>query len=1288
MNYKLVLVEVFAVAAAYLIVSLPAAFATEVSIAGTSINMDIIPKKYVRRDISVSGDDVSIGVSSYVNDYEVESVNLFACGAKNPAECADTVAPDTGPSITYDWNDISDSGTANLMFLVKLRECESAESCDEPVYYPWVGFWHSIEDKSVQAESELEHMDIYVETGKVPETQNWINNEKMNIPFNWLKYPYTVFTGADSIYGVRTSDFSAFSSETLGDEDGEAGDSVQELGGNWYFAFPESGGETMHPITLYSNTISQSECGVGGCELDENCLTCPEDCACTAGYCDVGDATCKPTGIIGLTVTQVSETVFQSCNEPHGLDVRVKVNNPPTGASLQGAEYKLDGADYVSTDCEKISGHYYSCPVTVPAFPFGSFGECGTGSYTVTGNKIKFNIQYPDGTGTGSVTREAGFADITVGSYDCGDGTCHDGGEGTGHGPDLGETASNCCWDCACDESKYCDATEAAEEEDLCKAKLRDSDFEITTLEPGSFAPGGDGDTSFSGGFDLGFKIKKAPSTLSVDTIGASCELDCSVFDEAWENKQVCAASCSASCMEGSVNSDGAYETTCDISFVIPDPDADTEFVYSNQKNYRLTPTLTVSTSYEDAGRETIIKGFSSETKSNAVVGSGYCGDGKQGVGETQDNCCFDTGCADGSYCDTGATSGYRLLDSDQCMPLDGITMDIVAGSKEPSNMMFRDYTEDSTVSFDVSISNPPSGVDYSYSCMFGDGDDSLIQCNDIICEENDAESTNDVAVFSCEITIDSLDIGDYENSDFYNDAEALVIPTDVDFSITFNDGPDSASLDLNAELGNIQIGINPDCGDEYCDPNFEDSNNCCLDCPCPGEDEYCNPDAAVNGQCMGPDDIELVIDSIKPRLAVCCIDNLRTACRFTSVLGCAASGLTSMIGGYGMGGFPSILGFGAAEGGGEFAPEGDRLKLQSDNEVLINEILGAGTADEFITELMQTGIPEAGGMLNMPNTMTIKAHVINAPSDIILPYDGYSMKLGAAGNLPEELEQLKGFTGLNCYEDPDNDAAGYYECKFNLRPIMSQVPFRILDEFDINILDMIPGINTLGTAGMPKMAELRFNIKYGEGDEKVSKELSDTGMFAMAMMKSYALKSTQEEIKDIEKKIADLEKTENTIYAVLGAGAVFCSGQCGLCCPVCVPPVCVICGGCCCGINCLCIPFPSCKVCWVIYACISSVLLTALGFVQDKIADLEQQVQKLNSQIGGVGEAAASGGMMEGIGLTIAKVASFMVCMFGIKMVATEGAAAGAAGGTTTPAAGTLESSPFGPLPPGTTWA
>jgi len=1135
MKYKIALTEAVVVVVAWLIITMPAAYATQVSVLwGGEIHYtaDMDQRDWVIITKSVNSNRVTINVTNTTPEYDMEYLYLFKCKGKNPTDCVSQYpgAPDTNPNVIYDWDELaSASGIANILFLVKLATED---------FSSWVGFWHTIEkvgSEYVQTESSLGSMEASASLYDYRYPISTWASERFAIPFNWLGSPYAVLEGVSKLYKISTDDFSSFQSEAVQD------DSITSLDNNFLFAFPESAtGDIMNPVTFYSNPLPV--CGDGACEVNDCCY----DCGCPSSqYCDTAGGTegvCRVNNM-GLEVTKVTQTSFSDCNTEHELEITVRVKNPPTGLEISGQEYRLDGAGYTSSSCENLGGYYYRCPVTVPALPFGSMPECGTGAYTISSNRIKFNVRYYDGPSLQFESITTSFSDILLGSYVCGNGACEGG---------LGESADNCCYDCACKEGQYCDSSEPVDGADLCRTKLSDSSLSIISVSPVNFNP-----SEYGEPLTIGLEIDNAPSTLNVRLSQAKCSMDCSYVDNVL-GQSPCDASCDATCT-GSLNG-GVHESECTIEFSITNPEYDAE------NSYTLTPEITYPVLYSDGSRD-IISGELSVTGGSITIGASYCGDGNcdPEMGEDSSSCCYDCGCAEGEYCDTEHREWPS--ESDQCLSEEGISLEIA--NMHPSPASFADYAAENEIIFDARINNPPSGMDYGYSCVFGDGSDA-IQCG-IACSEEEPVSDN-ILGMSCSITLDLRSGFDYESSGFYDPATKIIriSPALLKVSLDYNNGPAEASKELSAPLGEIKMDVISHCGsgagyrswDSRCDPHDreaaceselgENEETCCCDCGCEGygENSYCyyNPDDLLaTGVCSYTSGISLAIDSVTPDPAVCCIDNYQTGCMFVTV-------------------------------GGECAGF-ERAALD----------------------------PWSGG-LQPSSGVTVKAHITNPPADLRLSSGNYHMKING--------EEQAGFGGVHCFADQD-EGFGHYKCMFNLAPI-----------------------DTIQEGTEEKDVELLFTVHYTIGGEKVTQELSAGTSFSVERQKTEVLKDREDEIEDLESKISRMNTIKNIVYAILVIGAGICASMCIW-------------------------DWGFCKLCWIIYACVASALLTALTFVNSHVNNYKSMVNQLNAEIGNTEDAMEQAGQMEQLGTAILGAAAGVACMVGIFMGGNPGTAGAAGAGS-----------------------
>ena len=220
-----------------------------------------------------------------------------------------------------------------------------------------------------------------------------------------------------------------------------------------YFTITYNDGQTAKTKTISAPfgpiSIPSQACGDGQCNMGESQSTCCLDCGCssTSQYCDEVNG-CRDKGSVSISISPTSPLSFTDCREEHTASLLVTVNNAPSDMSLDYSAYLQSGAvKGWNLNCEKVTVSVYNCSLVIPALE--SEG-CSLPSKTVSGNSLNMTVSFPDGKSKQVVTHLSGsFEDIQVTPvYHCGDGTCES---------DLGEGSSNCCYDCPCGESNYCD---------------------------------------------------------------------------------------------------------------------------------------------------------------------------------------------------------------------------------------------------------------------------------------------------------------------------------------------------------------------------------------------------------------------------------------------------------------------------------------------------------------------------------------------------------------------------------------------------------------------------------------------------------------------------------------------------------------------------------------------------------------------------------------------------------------------------------------------------------------
>ena len=242
-------------------------------------------------------------------------------------------------------------------------------------------------------------------------------------------------------------------------------------------------------VSFGSVSVGSYECGSRGCEsgLGEDSYSCCYDCGCSEGYyCSTNQGNpsggvCKseltnynfyalgwsfePKPMNFYTHTTSGDTVkfvAQITNKPLWLNVR----NPLCSMSCsecdsEGTCTSCSGSvqcDLSCVEADSMDSSVYnsSCQLT-----FRIAGYNAAMDYKMTPD-ISVVVDYYDANQMESVKLEDTLPDISIGGNYCGDGDCDD---------TLGETQENCCYDCGCGATEYCDTKydTGPSSEDSCK---------------------------------------------------------------------------------------------------------------------------------------------------------------------------------------------------------------------------------------------------------------------------------------------------------------------------------------------------------------------------------------------------------------------------------------------------------------------------------------------------------------------------------------------------------------------------------------------------------------------------------------------------------------------------------------------------------------------------------------------------------------------------------------------------------------------------------------------------
>lgn len=883
MNYKNVLIGVFAILAGALILDLPVVGAMQINImrpVGSNwVQHDqvvIAPGNLVSKTVSVqpiggifpwTDAKVIINISNTTAS-ELEMVYVYKCGDLSPTECVETETPDMHAILNNDldiemmWNGMSHvttpcstspgscMETANMFFLFKVNDNGKMI---------WIGKWNKMERRTDDFsepylyEYDISEVDLHTEISFLTLAKNFVSMY-LSLPLNPQWVSGAVFQGADSLYELSASSSDLQQSSPSFQTDNHTGSEIQGISEDYSFVFADTGYGVLNPITLKLNP--SFNCGDSICDTvkGESSANCCYDCPCSSGYyCDGGtEGNCRLESLISLGLYGTPDTSVTNCNEQHVINITAEVNNGPSDMDLTRTEYRLDGAAY-TTQCEEVMINVYECAITVPAMP-----DCHGGEYSVGPNYLDFSISYSDGPGSGTKDLIAQFPDIVVGSFTCGQDGCESG---------LGENSDNCCHDCGCSQG-YCDIENGAQPDTgTCKQDINTGNL-YAAASPTHFYTHNDAAGDI---VNLMLEINNAPASLGIT--GSSCEIACTG----------CSAYCDVSCSEISSSDPNIFNASCLLTFIIGS--------YDSATDYSLSPTLNLSVNYNNGSSGDIAKTFT-KALNTISVGSSWCGDSICAPNENQLNCCYDCPCSGEYYCDTADINAPTAGDS--CKPEGGIRL--VVDGVETSAFDYHDVSHYTTMV--AHVENAPASLEGVTSCMFGNG--SYMYCN-MACEPFGDNTTSHM--LQCNLSVPVID---YKTSPFYNPStEKITIgPNTMNYSVTYNNGSALVSKELSAGFPSISINVKSRCGSgvgyfgvegERCMPYNrtlacetdlgESSANCCCDCPCP-IGRYCLISGGYgNGQCADIGSISLAIDKVEPSPIECEIDETRTLCKFSEQL-------------------------------------------------------------------------------------------------------------------------------------------------------------------------------------------------------------------------------------------------------------------------------------------------------------------------------------------------------------------------------------------------------------------
>ncbi len=830
MNLKLS-IEAFAILASYLILTLPVAGATEVSIyynnapSGSPIVLDY--SGMVKKSLTIKNPGVSASVSLSVTNATVDGMileaHVYKCKGSNPSVCLSQASPVTYASsflAEYAWSEVSVGGgypqVANTMTFVKVKRNGGVS---------WLGYWDVItrtSETSFSVDSrDISEIEVHAKASQFISPIRYFIQSFYMLPMNPKWISKIVFRTATDLNVLKSSEMPIIDAEVV------SGNELTSVGETYGFIFPKGS------VVLGSSTLNLNPdytCGAYGCETDltEGQSNCCYDCGCPAGsYCDAA-MVCKVSSAITMSLHGTPDTRVINCNEDHVIYIPVKVNNLPSDAAVKSATQSLGGS-VRSLACTKGSGGIFSCAVFVPAVE-----DCDTGEYWVGPNSLTLVIEYSNGAIKATKSMSVGFPDITIGSFECGNEVCES---------SLGESQSNCCLDCMCPAGKYCDwgGFGSVPSDAKCKDPLANGDLYLGSIKPSHFS-----DQPLTGNSpDIVVSIKNSPLNLHLDSL--SCTMECS------SSEGICASTCTLQSCVTDESVPGIFSRDCELNFIISN--------YDPLTDYELSPVFTAEVRYSN-GTGGVMEATLTNTFPIISIGAHWCGDVVCGSDESSYKCCYDCGCPEGQYCDTKTRTGPSS--GDGCRNRDfAVEVESVGGK------LFQDSSIQHYLDIPGTVSGYPSGTEMYGECEIQDGE---FECA-VICMREDSPIGTEYN-FTCQMIIPPID---YIGSPYYDPETREITLTGNSFTIihVYNDGPDNVTEGYNFTAGDIRLNVTSHCGEGGCETNLDETQaTCCRDCGCStyGNDYFCYTGKNPNGACLPNSSIIMEIIGYEPEPVDCII--------------------------------------------------------------------------------------------------------------------------------------------------------------------------------------------------------------------------------------------------------------------------------------------------------------------------------------------------------------------------------------------------------------------------------
>ncbi len=291
-NPGLLVLQIFAVIASYLMLSVTFASAYQINIFGDTDQAtasiqgfgDLMDKEFTfEYDYARNAHYMSIKLESRSDSAQMRKVYFYVCRDYNPVQCilrGDPPHIGTSPSGSIPvheeemkWSDVSTGGSANFMAIVKM---------DVEGRTVWTGSWDHVEKtgsgigpESFEHESyDVDRLNLYLDPGVNPgPVKNYIE-ARNRIPSSYVNrsvFALVSSSTVDKLYGLMGDDGDVDPSGTdnpVFSTDIESGNTFEGAPKRWSFVFGGDG-DISNPVIFYSTgeDLPSGEGDIGGASL-------------------------------------------------------------------------------------------------------------------------------------------------------------------------------------------------------------------------------------------------------------------------------------------------------------------------------------------------------------------------------------------------------------------------------------------------------------------------------------------------------------------------------------------------------------------------------------------------------------------------------------------------------------------------------------------------------------------------------------------------------------------------------------------------------------------------------------------------------------------------------------------------------------------------------------------------------------------------------------------------------------------------------------------------------------